>query len=321
MIIKRLQETLDEDQIRLCRKILKWVTTAKESLTVNQLTVAVAVRKNDKEIDGGELIFDPRYDIIAFCALLVEILSDDTVRIVHLSVKEYLYDPSRGEGGCPFSLSPASSNGDISSALLTLLSFDQFAAANSIDLLDGLDLADARKKIEAQAMLTYGLRNWHLHCIDSGSSPKYQNLLDQVKQYVSSDYSYLWMEHLAKHERGPSWIHIENDLADWAGQRYTYDGLRRLLPVGKLLPDLVYFITLRRLEHLQKHLGPNPPKALTALANYAYVFGNIGNWAAAEKLELEVLGAKKICFAKKPSGYLGRNGKIGLDILESRPLR
>jgi hypothetical protein len=165
MIIKWLQETLDEDQIRLCRKILKWVTTAKESLTVNQLTVAVAVRKNHKEIDEGELFFDPRHDIIAVCAPLMEILSDDTVRIVHLSAKEYLYDPSRGEGGCPFSLSPASSNADIGSALLTLLSFDEFAAANSMDLLDGPDLGAARNKLEAQAMLAYGLRNWHLHCI------------------------------------------------------------------------------------------------------------------------------------------------------------
>jgi hypothetical protein len=116
MIINRLQKTLDEDQIRLCRKILKWVTTAKESLTVNQLTVAVAVRKNDKEIDEGELLFDPRHDIIAVCAPLVEILSDNTVQIVHLSVKEYLYDPSRGAEGCPFSLSPTSSNSDIGSA-------------------------------------------------------------------------------------------------------------------------------------------------------------------------------------------------------------
>jgi hypothetical protein len=159
MIIKRLQETLDEDQIRLCRKILKWVTTTKESFTVNQLTVAVAVRKNDKEIDEGELLFDPRHDIIAICAPLIEILSDDTVRIVHLSVKEYLYDPSRGGKSCPFSLSLASSNADIGSALLTLLSFDEFAASNSMDLLNGPDLSTARMKLEAQAILTYGLRH------------------------------------------------------------------------------------------------------------------------------------------------------------------
>jgi hypothetical protein len=241
--------------------------------------VAVAVRKCDKEINEGELLFDPRHDIIAVCAPLIEILSDDTFRIVHLSVKEYLFDPSRGEESYPFSLSPASSNADIGSALPTLLSFDEFAAANSIDLLDGPYLGTARNRLEAQAMLAYGLRNWHLHCIESGSSPRYQSLVHQFKEYVSLDYSYLWMESLAKHESRGSWIYIENELYDWNK--------------AQLIPGLIYDISLRRRYYLSKIIGPNHPKALAALANHAYVYGNNGDWVQAEKYELEVVKGRR----------------------------
>jgi tetratricopeptide (TPR) repeat protein len=110
------------------------------------------------------------------------------------------------------------------------------------------------------------------------------------------------MEHLAKHESGASWIHIENELANWAGQRYidkelsrlpVYESTSQVIKAGMVLPNLVYFISIGRWEHLKKHLGPNHPKTLTALANYAYVFGNIGNWGAAEQLEQEVLERRR----------------------------
>ena len=89
-IFDRLLHTLEDDQLRICREVLKWITTATSTLTVTQLSVALAVRK-EKKFDEDELLYNPRADILEACAPLVEILADDTVRIVHLTVKEFCF--------------------------------------------------------------------------------------------------------------------------------------------------------------------------------------------------------------------------------------
>ena len=73
------------------------------------------------------MMFEPEKCILTVCAPLVEIV-DDAVRIVHLSVKDFLLVSSRTDGQNEFAFSKDSLSADVAISLLTLLSFDDFAA-------------------------------------------------------------------------------------------------------------------------------------------------------------------------------------------------
>jgi hypothetical protein len=127
-ITKRLSEVLDEDQLLLCRRILQWIITTKEPLTVKQLAVALAVQDGEESLDEADMMFDPHEEILTVCAPLVEIVDDDIVRIVHLSVKDFLLDSARTDGLSEFTFFKDSLNADVGISLLTLLSFNAFSA-------------------------------------------------------------------------------------------------------------------------------------------------------------------------------------------------
>ena len=282
MIINRLLETLNENQLRLCRKVLKWTTTAKYPLTVNQLAVASAVRDGHKNLDKRYIPFNPREEILTVCAPLVEILEDSTVRIVHLSVKEFLFRSPTKDGQADFTLSRNSVNADLGVALLTLLSFSEFCATDSSRTLD-----EENDTLEASQMLQYGLRNWHLHCIDSGTVKKAHRLFQLTLDYLTSNNSFLWMESIARYESEANWIHIENQLLEWGG-KFNVDGR------SSLRRGVVHQLADRRFAHLKKNFGETHPDTLTAMANLATTYWNQGRWAEAEALEVDVLeGSKK----------------------------
>jgi hypothetical protein len=121
MITNRFSETLDEDRLSLCRKALQRVITAKQDLTVTQLAVALAIRDGRKSLDESDMMFDPREEILTVCAPLFKVLDDDVVRIVYLSVRDFLLDSSRKDGQDNFVFSKDSLNANIGISLLTLL--------------------------------------------------------------------------------------------------------------------------------------------------------------------------------------------------------
>src|SRR5579862_9395079 len=173
MIIERLLKTLSEDQLRLCRKVLQWTTTARAPLTVDQLAIASAIQVGNNHLDKRDIPF--REEILTVCAPLVEILEDNTVRIVHLSVKEFLFESRMKDGQADFAFSKYSANASLGVALLTLLSFDEFCPTDPSRTPD--DEADEENdSLKAHQILQYGLCNWHLHCIDSGTDEKAHQL-------------------------------------------------------------------------------------------------------------------------------------------------
>ncbi|KAI9768492.1 MAG: hypothetical protein M1840_004902 [Geoglossum simile] len=282
LIIQRLIKTLSEDQLHLCRKVLQWTTTAREPLTINQLAIASAIRDRTNRLDEGNIPF--REDILTVCAPLVEILEDDTIRIVHLSVKEFLFESPTKDGQADFTFSKNSVNVNLSVALLTLLSFDEFCPTGPSRTLD--DLADdGNDSLKARQMLQYSLSNWYLHCIDSGIVKEAQKLLHLALDYLTSDNSFLWMEYLACYEPVTNWIHIENQLLEW-GTNFDVESSSSFRGVVHRLAD-------RRLAHLKRNFGETRHDTLNAMADLAITYGNQGRWAEAEALDVEVLGGRR----------------------------
>ncbi len=311
-ITKRFSETLDEDQLLLCRRVLQWIITTKEQLTVNQLAVALAVRDGQKFFDETDMMIDPREEILTVCAPLVEILDDDIVRIIHLSVKDFLLDSSRTDGQNDFIFSTDTLSANIGITLLTLLSFDAFSASifsastsswGSNDQIKGGNPSvaagpsssvsdeaddqsdDEKNSSQASVMLQYGLDNWHHHCVESEAVEYAHRLHPFVCDYLKSDSCFLWMETLGCQDSA-NWIHYESRLVEWG----------RKLVVGQetaLSKGFIHQIAHRRFERLNRHFDLSHPETLKAMNALATSWWEQGHWKEAEKLELQEIEIRK----------------------------
>ncbi|KAH0566353.1 hypothetical protein GP486_000259 [Trichoglossum hirsutum] len=304
MITSRLLETLNKDQLGLCRKILKWATTVRTPLTVSQIVVASAIREGDKHLDDGNLPLNPREEILTVCAPLVEILENDTVRIVHLSLKEFLHGPPTKDRQAAFALSAHSVNADLGITLLTLLSFDEFCDT-TLSRIIGDGASGEMGSLRASQLLLYGLRFWYLHCIGSGTVEKAHRLLQHTLDYLTSDRSLLWMEGLAYYEDDTSCICIENRLLEW-GRRFDV-GSR-----GTLRRGVVHRLADRRFTYLKRNLGSSHPNTLMAMSNLAVTYGAQGRWSDAEPLQVEVLERRKKVFGEAHPNTLRTMARLAI---------
>jgi hypothetical protein len=160
LIIRRLLQTLNNDQLELSRNILKWVIAAKTHLTVSQLSACLAIQDGWKQFSDEDMMFEPEGEIITVCTPLVEILDDKTVRLVHLSVKDFLLDSLQLDGEGSLSFSRDLVNAELGISLLTFLQFDDFSASRISDVFrhqtqDGVDHSHTYE------LLQYGCHRRH----------------------------------------------------------------------------------------------------------------------------------------------------------------
>lgn len=327
LIIKRFSETLDEDQFLLCRRILQWIVTTRRHLTVGELAVALTVQEGQKVFAEADVMFDPQEEIMSLCAPLVEIV-DDTVRIIHLSVKDFLFDPSRIDGQDDFSFSKDSLNGQVGISLLTLLSFDEFSAARTFvgsdDQIENQDQSfdthsatsvssqadnhsdDENEGSKASLLRQYGLDNWYHHCMESEVSENAHRLYKLVCNYLDSDNSFLWMRNLSVYSGNiQDWIHTESELLEWGGKLNV--GNETVLGRG-----FIHRLADRRMTYLMKNLGSSDPETVSAMEDLADSWQAQEQWKEAEKLQVQVIDFIKNGPEQEDPEILRRMGKLAL---------
>ncbi|KAF8534915.1 hypothetical protein BDD12DRAFT_940572 [Trichophaea hybrida] len=117
------------------KEILRWVAFAQRPLTLQELSIAIAVRPEDTSMASiaDKMETDLRKVVSRLLGPIIEIRSDDTVHFVHFSVKEFLMgmnDWSEGHAYrdelSPFLLSYTYSHSRIALACLTYLAFEEF---------------------------------------------------------------------------------------------------------------------------------------------------------------------------------------------------
>ncbi|OCL11922.1 hypothetical protein AOQ84DRAFT_373546 [Glonium stellatum] len=280
MIINRLSETLNNDQLYLCQNVLKWTTMARCPLTVDQLTIALAVQNGQKALDPRDVLFNPRKEILTACAPLIEILEHDTVRIAHLSVKEFLFETTEERRKKNFTFSSHEVNAELGVTLLTLLAFDQFRTIRPVCPLENLAVRTSDDS-RTNRLLIYALRYWYSHCIDSGAAEKAHALLQLVLHYLASDSSFMWLHTLVLHERSATWLYIENKLADWAR---GLDGV-----LAESFRGVIHRLAHRQLEWTNKNFCGTHQNTLEAMAILAETYRNQGQWNDAAALQAKVM--------------------------------
>ncbi|KAF8244552.1 hypothetical protein K440DRAFT_609225 [Wilcoxina mikolae CBS 423.85] len=126
---------VSSDNRPTAKEILRWVAFAQRPLTLQELSIAIAVRPEDTSMASiaDNMETDLRKVVPRLLGPIIEIRSDDTVHFVHFSVKEFLMgmnDWSEGHAYrdelSPFLLSYTYSHSRIAVACLTFLAFDEF---------------------------------------------------------------------------------------------------------------------------------------------------------------------------------------------------
>jgi ankyrin repeat protein len=105
---------------------LKWVTCAKRPLHVDELKEAIAFSSNDRTWDRSKIPTD-NHKVVYSCANLIVLdKTDNTVRLAHHTVKEFLFSKDRLDSLKVFKFDPQRTDLEVGEACITYLSFSNF---------------------------------------------------------------------------------------------------------------------------------------------------------------------------------------------------
>ena len=148
----------DRDRFNLAKRVIMWVTHAREPLTVKQLQIALAIKPKTAVLSEGDLV--PRRIFIDVCLGLITVdEKTNVIRLVHYSIQEY-FDQRLEE---LFPLAHA----EITESCLTYLQFDKFDHCEHPECL-GETMSWQEKKYLRQIsddspFLRYAVLYWHSH--------------------------------------------------------------------------------------------------------------------------------------------------------------
>lgn len=99
-----LERVCDRDprSVDRCRKVLHWCVAARRLLTVDELLLALAVSEgasSHEEYDAETDRSDSRRVLRLECGSLIHVLKDNTVQLLHTSLREYLVFQHTGPVG------------------------------------------------------------------------------------------------------------------------------------------------------------------------------------------------------------------------------
>jgi hypothetical protein len=143
--IKRIENQLD-DQVKLAKDAIAWITHAQRPLKTEELLHELAVEEDEDELDKENL--PVLEDIVSACAGLVTIDEESgVVRLIHYTTQGCL-ERTRAHWLPEAQL-------DIASTLIRYLSFSSFRSD------DYTDRDDIETAIKDHALLDYAARFWN----------------------------------------------------------------------------------------------------------------------------------------------------------------
>jgi tetratricopeptide (TPR) repeat protein len=185
-ILLHFGKALHPGERRLRNAILTWTATALRPLTIGEMNEALAVHPGLPTLDEGQLMFEPKEDILRTCAPLLHI-SGGQIKFVHFSVKEFLcrdvpssfddnpgFDFEYGQKPAPLdrallvSVDLSHSNAMLASTCLAYLAFQSLSSEKT--LLDAASAiaggdGDFARHFQSHAFLEYASINWPKHLV------------------------------------------------------------------------------------------------------------------------------------------------------------
>ncbi|KAI9154771.1 Vegetative incompatibility protein [Paramyrothecium foliicola] len=127
------------------RPILELVTVARQPLTAEQLREAISVVPGDTEWNPARLVNDIHSTLACCGSLIIIDEEEDTIRLVHHSVKNYLVDEFAEDGASGFSRDDA--NKRMCQILITYLNYDVFESQISRKVVPTISGHNAPQRI------------------------------------------------------------------------------------------------------------------------------------------------------------------------------
>lgn len=191
ILLKIAADNEDTDACNLIRQVLTWVVLASRPLSLDELRIALAVRRDTSSLAQNE-ISNTMKAIDTICGAFVEIVPvpapleeepANAVRLIHQFVKDYLLDPRLASKDkiSKFRIDPSIGHVELSEQCLTYLLYDDFAGNQTQPGLHGPTPTDedeeedlysiSREMREKSPFIGYASLNWTYH-VRQLSSPE-----------------------------------------------------------------------------------------------------------------------------------------------------
>lgn len=216
-----------------CRKVLHWCVVARRLLTVDELLLALAVSEGassheqyDEETDLPDALRILRLE----CGSLIHVLKDNTVQLLHTSLREYLlYQTRMSSDEYPTTTSTMQLT-DVNTVhkdlAMICLRYNQFACFQEALDMDQLELYEKRFPLSRYAICT-----WIYHVYNSGDSHSF--LSDALATFLDSAQGWRWLERCHYfHISGEGLQILQTDLEAWIQRRC--DGQNGTTTLGPL---------------------------------------------------------------------------------------
>lgn len=184
-------------------RALQWIVCAVRPLTISELEIALAIEISQLDYDPWNRLQKPRDLIFKLCGPLIELdKSSDTIRIVHASVKDFLF--SRHEQDSSFSwllVNQEKAHSLIAQSCLTYLSYGNidYAAVDS-DLKSSLKFLD--EFVQNYKLLAYSSMYWFEHVHSSSANADLNASMKRFLSYQNTSVRWLQIFHRLCGDRG-----------------------------------------------------------------------------------------------------------------------
>lgn len=118
-----------QNNTKQVQRVLKYVIAATRPFHIKELALSVAVAeglRQHEEYDQRDNATEDRKDLTHKCSPLLLIMPDDTMQIMHASLKDYFFEPNAQSNRASFSFSEGDIHGYLASILIKYMSFDRF---------------------------------------------------------------------------------------------------------------------------------------------------------------------------------------------------
>ena len=308
-ILQRLSNTGSESLRQQNTHALRLVLAAARPLHLNEFSFAVEMLKglpNHLDYDPGK---NDARNIINGVAPLIIIAPDNTVQIVHASLKDFLvtssYDRDSGLGYSIFR--PSELHGPVTIALLSYLAFPCF----SEELVeDPVEINDKYPLLEYSSSQLI----WHITKVDDS----YQECLHQLGVLFKSTEGWRWLQRLL-YTYNVSMGHLQifqSELKHWLNALSLKTMLDRDIMLDRDVCDdfLVYLCKMRSNQARQCEADHNV-SAREAISTLAEVYACQGWWKEAEELQVQVMETRKRVLGQEHSDTLLSMGSLAVAYL------
>jgi hypothetical protein len=148
---------LTEDCLRRRREIFLVLLGVLRALTCDELSVVLALRVDNTQLDEFDKLIDPEEEVMHLCWPLARI-SQGYVHLMHNSIKEYLNQPTNS-----INITVGDSDAYLAWKCLVALSQEEYRSPNKIAILIRRNVAVSGERDDDKYFYQYAATHWFVH--------------------------------------------------------------------------------------------------------------------------------------------------------------